>query len=120
VERRKTQAETAQHIGMPLQTYKDWERGATKDIKTPYLLRAVRFLKGSVDQLTEIPDNANAEDGEVLARAWITSPLAAAVAEAQANGQGEAVEQFIRFLTLVAAGKSPADAAREVLPEQDQ
>ncbi len=113
-----TQAEVAERVGMPLQTYKDWERGATKDIKTPYLLRAVRFLRGSLEQVAEMPDSAGAEDGERLAQAWIDSPLAPVVDEAQQSGDPSAVDRLSRYLTLVAGGVSPADAAREVLDEQ--
>lgn len=113
-----TQAEVAEAVGMPLRTYKDWEYGVTKDIKTPYLLRAVRFLRGSLEQVAEIPDSANAEDGERMAQSWINSPLAAAVEEAKASGRTEDLDRLSRYLTLVAGGMSPADAAREVLDEQ--
>lgn len=113
-----TQAEVAERISMPLQTYKDWERGATKDIKTPYLLRAVRFLRGSLDQLAEVSDSASTEDGERLALAWMESPLAPVVQEALQSGDAAAMDRFSRYLTLVAGGMAPTDAAREVLGEQ--
>lgn len=114
-ERGATQAEVADHIKMPLTTYKDWERGITKDIKMPFALRAVKFLRGSLDQVAEMSDETTAADGEAMARAWVQSPLAKAAEEAPADD----VERFSRYLTLVASGVAPADAAREVLPEPD-
>jgi transcriptional regulator with XRE-family HTH domain len=119
VKRGATQAELAEHIGMPLTTYKDWERGVTKDIKTPFLLRAVQFLRGSIDQVAGIPEGATAEDGARLADQWLNSPLAPAVAEAEASGDAAALERFNRYLSLVAGGMAPDDAARAVLAELD-
>lgn len=41
-------------IRMPRRTYIAWEQGETKDIKTPFALRAVRFLGGSVKVLEDL------------------------------------------------------------------
>lgn len=115
--RDKTQADVAAHLGMPLSTYKDWEYGKTKDIKTPYLLRAVLYLRGSLEHLASLSMDATAEDGERLAELWVNSPLATAVEEARAAGDHEALERFSRYLQLVARGVPAEAAAREVLGE---
>jgi len=117
--RKVPQDKLAATIGMGRRTYIDWETGKSKDIKTPFLLRAVKALRGSFDQLVDFPDDATAEDGARLAQAWINSPLAPVVEEVQAKGRIEELERFSRYLILVAGGMAPTDAAREVLSEQE-
>lgn len=41
-------------IRMPRRTYIAWEQGETKDIKAPFAIRAVKFLKGSLKVLEDI------------------------------------------------------------------
>ncbi len=113
VGRGKTQPDVASRIGMAVTTYKDWERGITKDIKTPYLVRAVQFLEGSFDQIAGFSDDTTADDGAKLARQLI--------AEAFASDDQETPEEasrLTRLIDLLARGVAPDEAARIVQHEQ--
>lgn len=66
-----TQQQLADAIRMAKRTYISWETGHTKDIKTPYLLRALKVLNGSVDQVAELVDSSTKADGEGLAKDWL-------------------------------------------------
>jgi len=105
-----TQAEIAEQISMPLPTYKDWERGITKDIKTPYLVRAVQYLHGSFEQIASLSDTATIEDGEALARELAMETLVPLPVE---TPQEES--RMDRLLRLLADGLSPQEAARRTL-----
>ncbi len=105
-----TQAEIAEQISMPLPTYKDWERGITKDIKTPYLVRAVQYLHGSFEQIASLSDTATIEDGEALARELAMETLVTLPVE---TPQEES--RMDRLLRLLADGLSPQEAARRTL-----
>ena len=113
--RKITQPDLADAIGMNLRTYKSWEMGDTKDIKTPYLLRAVRVLCGSFEQVANIQDAATAEEGAALARAWIKAPVEAIVEEARSSPDDVAA-RLNRFLELLAMGVDSEAAARAMLP----
>jgi transcriptional regulator with XRE-family HTH domain len=65
-----TQEEFARAIGMPKRTYQAWETGETEELKTSFLLRAIRVLHGSF-QFLGLLENASAEEGERLARSWL-------------------------------------------------
>jgi transcriptional regulator with XRE-family HTH domain len=106
-----SQPDVADAIGMALRTYKSWEVGETRDIKTPYLLRAVRFLRGSFDQVATIPDSATVEDGAILAHELVDSfaPLP--------DETPEEASRINRLLDLLAQGVAPDEAARQILHE---
>lgn len=53
-------------IRMPRRTYIAWEQGETRDIKTPFALRAVRFLQGSIKVLEQL-DQLTPEQAATLA-----------------------------------------------------
>ncbi len=112
-ERGVTQPELAQRIGMPLTTYKDWERGITKDIKTPYLIRAVQFLRGSFDHIAGMGDTATSADGVNLARELVVTTLAPHPAETL-----EKRDRVDLLIHLLAEGIPPAEAAQRVLHER--
>jgi hypothetical protein len=97
---------------MGVRTYKGWEMGETKDIKTTHLLRAVREVGGSLDQLAMIDDQATADDGEALARAWLEThghqpPPPAQVVDLST--------QFCDLLQQLAAGVDVRAAAQKIL-----
>jgi transcriptional regulator with XRE-family HTH domain len=115
--REKTQPDMAHAINMGLRTYKEWELGNTKDIKAPYLIRALHFLSGSIEQIASLTDAATLQDGIALAEERLRDPLFLAVEELKASGQAEQVfsdPNFNRFLDLVAGGMSPQEAAQIV------
>lgn len=56
----------AEAIRMPRRTYIAWEQRETKDIKTPFALRAVRFLGGSV-RVLETLDQITPEQAAIMA-----------------------------------------------------
>lgn len=70
-ERKVSQGALAERIGVAPRTYKAWETGGTKDIKAPFLVRAIRYLRGSFDQVAEISDNATSEEGAQMALDWL-------------------------------------------------
>lgn len=118
-ERGVTQAEIADRIGMPLPTYKDWERGVTKDIKTPYLVRAVHFLRGSLEQIASISDAATTEDGADLARQLIVSAFMPSPAPSPSSDEiPEESSRLDRLLDLLEQGLPADEAARRVLQTQ--
>ncbi|MEI8167011.1 MAG: helix-turn-helix transcriptional regulator [Chloroflexales bacterium] len=114
VERGVTQAEIAERIRMPLPTYKDWERGSTKDLKTPYMLRAVQFLRGSFEQIVGLSDAATVEDGANLARERVVALLAPTITETPSEAA-----RINRLIDLLAQGVPPEEAARRVQREQE-
>lgn len=59
--------EVVEAIRMPRRTYISWEQGHTKDIKTPFALRAVRFLRGSAKVLENL-DQLTPEQAAELAK----------------------------------------------------
>lgn len=65
-ERGRTIDDVADAIKMPRRTYIEWEQGRTKDIKTPFAMRAVRFLMGSIEHLEEL-DEMTQEQARELA-----------------------------------------------------
>lgn len=112
-ERKVTQPVLAKAINMALRTYKDWELGNVTDIKAPYLLRAVQFLNGSYEQIASLPDEATAEDGEALARAWVVEQLGPTP-----NETPEERARLTRLIDLLAEGVPPQEAAEIVRREQ--
>jgi hypothetical protein len=98
---------------MALRSYKDWELGNVSDIKAPYLLRAVQFLHGSYEQIADLSDEATAEDGETLARAWVVAELAPAADETPAEQA-----RLNHLIDLLAQGVPPQEAAEIVRREQ--
>lgn len=113
-ERKKTQPDVAKHIDMPLSTYKDWERGITKDIKTPHLVRIIRFLKGSFDQIAELSDKSTIEDGEVLAKDWVTRQQVVDAFAPTSNETPQEESRVNRLIDLLEAGIDAQEAARIV------
>ncbi len=120
LKRGKTQAEAADGAGMKYTTYKDWEYGITKSIKTPNLLRLVRYLSGSIDQIIGMTDDDTDKTGEALAEAWAATPLAVAIDSTQARDQAEDIKRVMDYLRMVADGTDPERAARAVLPEPER
>lgn len=116
-ERKISQPKLAQAIKMALRTYKDWELGVTAKIDASYVLRAVRFLNGSFDQLADLEDDATQKDGEALARKWITR---AEVVDAFAPTPNETPQdraRINRLIDLLATGMDAQEAARIVKSE---
>jgi transcriptional regulator with XRE-family HTH domain len=111
--RKISQPALASSIKMALRTYKDWELGATASIDAPYLLRAVRVLSGSLDQLSSLPEHATAEDGAALAREWVVAEFAPHEDETP-----EEEDRLNRLIDLLAQGVPPDEAARRVLHGQ--
>jgi transcriptional regulator with XRE-family HTH domain len=112
-----SQPVVAEAIGIGVRTYKGWEMGETKDIKTPHLLRAVREVGGSLDQLAMIDDQATADDGEALARAWLEThghqpPPPAQVVDLST--------QFCDLLQQLAAGVDARAAAQKILDRANE
>jgi hypothetical protein len=97
---------------MALRTYKSWEVGETKDIKTPHLLRAVREVGGSLDQLAAIDDQATADDGEAFARAWLDAHGDLTPPQPQVI---DLSTQFCDLLQQLAAGVDARAAAQKIL-----
>jgi len=56
----------ADAIKMPRRTYIEWEQGRTRDIKTPFAVRAVQYLHGSLSDLARI-DQLSEEEAADLA-----------------------------------------------------
>jgi transcriptional regulator with XRE-family HTH domain len=111
--RKVSQAALAEAIQMAVRTYKDWELGATANIDAPHMLRAMRVLEGSLDQIADLPTGATAEDGAALARAWVVS--AAAPREEETPDEARRLN---RLIDLLAQGVAPDEAARIVQREQ--
>lgn len=114
--RKVSQPKLAAAIDMPLRTYKSWEAGKTVTIKTSFLLRAIRYLRGSLDQLADMPVDATADDGVQLARAWLerrdVAPLVGA-----SDDTPEQDARLSQLIELLARGVDPATAARRVQDE---
>jgi transcriptional regulator with XRE-family HTH domain len=113
-----SQAKLADAIKMALRTYKDWELGTTIGIEAPYLIRAITFLKGSFDQLVDLPDTATNEDGIRLADQWLTREQVVAEFAPHSNEMPEEAARVNRLLDLLAQGVPADEAARRVLHEQ--
>ena len=60
----------AEAMGIARRTYLAWESGETKDIKTPLLIRALRFLGGSFNHLALL-DGASEDAARTLAEDWL-------------------------------------------------
>lgn len=69
---RVSQRAVAEAIGIARNTYIAWEKGHTKDIKTPLVVRAVRFLGGMLDHLALL--ESAEEQGRQVAREWLALP----------------------------------------------
>lgn len=110
--RKVSQPRLADAIDMAVRTYKSWELGETETIKTPNLVRAVRFLNGSFDQLAEMADDATAEDGSRMAREWLDRKDVAAEFARRATETPEEASVISRLLDLLEADVPPAEAAR--------
>ncbi len=107
--RKVSQPKLAEAIGMAVRTYKDWELGTTKGIDAEYLLRAVKYLHGELNQLSSLLDSATAEDGATLAREVIETLAPIPVETPQEESRMD------RLLRLLADGLSPQEAARRTL-----
>lgn len=114
VKRKKTQVDVAKHIDMPITTYKDWERGITKDIKTPHLLRIVQFLQGSVDQIAKFSDELTTEDGAALAEQWVEQHEVVAEFAPKPDESPREAARVNRLIELLASGVDPQEAAQIV------
>lgn len=68
-----TQTAAAKASGLGDRAYKSWEAGDTQDIKGPPLIRLVRFLGGSFDDLESL-EHADADAGRDRALAWLKIP----------------------------------------------
>lgn len=68
-ERHVTIDALADAIDMPRRTYIEWEQGRTKDIKAPFVIRAIRFLHGSIAHLEQLDKLTAAEASELARRA---------------------------------------------------
>ena len=116
--RKVSQPKLAEAIGMALRTYKDWELGTTVNIDAPYLIRAVQFLGGSLEQLANLPGTATAEDGARLAEQWLSRDAVVAEFAPRPDETPEEASRVNRLLELLARGVPPDEAARRVLSEQ--
>lgn len=65
-----SQEALAETIGMARRTYIEWETGATKDIKAPALIRAIKALGGAFTHLGLL-DDATEEKGRQIADEWL-------------------------------------------------
>lgn len=64
-----SQKALAEAMGIARNTYIAWETGETKDIKTPLVVRAIRYLGGLLDHLALL-DSAE-DQGRTVAREWL-------------------------------------------------
>lgn len=117
-EEEKTQEDVAEAIRMAVRTYKAWELGKTKDIKTPYLIRAVHFLQGSLDQIADLADDATQEEGAELARRWLSREEVATAIAPTPDKTPDNQARLNQFLALLGAGIDPREAAQTVLREK--
>lgn len=115
--RKVTQPVLAKAISMPLPTYKDWERGVTTDIKAPYLVRALIFLHGSVDQIASFSEESTNEDGANLAEEWVSREKVVEALKPDAIETPQERARLDRLIDLMASGTDPIDAARIVQRE---
>jgi len=68
-----SQRALAEAMGVARNTYLLWETGDTKDLKTPLVVRALRFLGVPLDQLEQLVGAETEEEGQQLADSWIES-----------------------------------------------
>lgn len=62
-----SQDQLADAIGLSRKALIDWEMGRTEDIKTGVMLRAIRYLRGAVEDLGNLID-ASIDEGIALAQ----------------------------------------------------
>jgi transcriptional regulator with XRE-family HTH domain len=109
-----SQGKLADAIKMALRTYKDWELGTTISIDAPYLIRAVQYLNGSLEQVASLPDTATNEDGARIAQQWLTRDAVVAEFAPRSDETPEEARALSRLLDLLEAGVPPDEAARRV------
>lgn len=64
-----SQKTLAEAMGIARNTYIAWETGETKDIKTPLVVRAIKYLGGLLDHLALL--ESAEEQGRTVAREWL-------------------------------------------------
>jgi transcriptional regulator with XRE-family HTH domain len=111
-----SQDKFADRIGMPQRTYLAWETGETKDIKAPYLIKALQVLGAPFEHLGRLVDKRY-EDGAQLAERWISrESVVAALTPPDATPEEQ--RRLNRLIELLAEGVPPEEAARRVLRGQ--
>jgi transcriptional regulator with XRE-family HTH domain len=108
-----SQDKLAERIGMPSRTYLAWETGETKDIKVPYLLKALQVLEAPFAYLEHLIDKRY-EDGARLADRWISREAVVAALTPE-DATPEEQRRLNRLIELLAEGVPPEEAARRVL-----
>lgn len=111
-----SQDKLADSIGMPQRTYIAWETGETKDIKAPFLLKALQVLGAPFAHLERLVDKRY-EDGARLAESWISRADAVA-ALTPADASPADASRLSRLIDLLADGVAPDEAARIVQRER--
>lgn len=125
---RATQQEVADHLGLSLRAFLGWERGETEDLKGPVLLRAVKFLTGSIDgdvleQL--VSEGADEARGRDLALKWLNAQPSDVRASIHAlhrrpgHQRGIAAKMLNRAADLIDQGENPQRALRIASDEID-
>jgi hypothetical protein len=75
--------------------YLDWETGKSKEAKTSPLLRAVRFLSGSPDDLAAFEDSTTPEEAAKVAHSRLNAAQQRAITEAVGEGLAEEDVEWI-------------------------
>lgn len=70
-EQKVSQLALSKAIGIARNTYIEWEKGRTKDIKSPVLAQALLFLGVPLDRLEDLKAVDTEEDGRALADKWL-------------------------------------------------
>jgi transcriptional regulator with XRE-family HTH domain len=68
-----SQDKLAEVMGITKQALLDWEKGRTQDIKTGPMLKAVRYLRGRLEDIASLAD-ATFEKGAALAAQRLAEP----------------------------------------------
>lgn len=70
-ESKVSQQALADEIGVARNTYIAWERGGTKDLKVPLMIKALRFFGVPLEHLEALGQVDTEEEGQQLAAAWL-------------------------------------------------
>ena len=62
--RNVSQKELADHIGLSLRAFSDWETGKSDDLKAMLFIKAILFLNGSWNDIVDLVEHADNEVGE--------------------------------------------------------